>query len=368
MYKILADDGSARTGELKTAHGRVKTPFYMPVATLGTVKFIAPDDIRRIGFEAVISNAMLYDLKLGSEFVKKMGGVHKFMSYDGTIFADSGGFQAARTHMFEGITDKSIQFRSPYDNARISLTPEKVMKINMNLGSDVVMALDHMPPSLGSTEEVADAARRTHLWADRCKQFHEELRAKKQLLFGICQGGIDPVLREKSAKYIDGLDFDGVAIGGLGLGETKKDAYHAVDIALQHLDKGKCRYLMGIGDPPDLLEAISHGADCFDSIYPTQNGRHGNVFTRDGPIKIDRGRFKEDTKPIDQECDCNTCKNYTRAYLYHLMKIDSKIVRRLMSYHNISFLKSMMEHVRVAIKENRFEKFKKEFLKEYGER
>ncbi|MBU0461599.1 MAG: tRNA guanosine(34) transglycosylase Tgt [Nanoarchaeota archaeon] len=355
----------ARTGELKTAHGIVKTPFFMPVATLGTVKYISPTDLKDMGFEAAISNAMLFDLKPGAEFIKNHGGLHKFTGFDRTIFADSGGFQVIRTHLFKSIDDRGVHFKSPYDGRKTFVSPEIVMRINLNLGSDVVMALDHMPDVLGKKEEIGDAVRRTHLWAERCKKMQLQLHEKKQLLFGICQGGVDVELRTKSAEFIDKLDFDGIAIGGLGIGETKKQTYFAVDTAIQVLNPEKPRYLMGIGDPPDLLEAISHGADCFDSIFPTKNGRHGHVFTKKGFIKLDRGEFRGDERPIEPECGCFVCKNHSRMFLHHLMKVGSKTALRLMSYHNLYFINNLMKEVRAAIKEDRFQEYKKEFLAGY---
>lgn len=367
MFKTIAESGEsrARTGELCTAHGKVQTPFFMPVSTLGSVKYISPDDLRTIGFEATISNAMLFDLRPGAKFVKERGGLHKFTGFDKTIFADSGGFQVIRSHLFESMSDRGVYFRSPYDGKKVFLTPEIVMRINLDLGSDVAMALDYMPDVNGPKSEIAEGVRRTKLWAERCKRMHDQLKDKKQLLFGICQGGVDDELRRKSAEHINSLDFDGVAVGGLGIGETKQQMYRAVDVAVPVFDKSKPRYLMGIGDPPDLLEAVSHGADCFDSIFPTKNGRHGHVFTRQGFIKLDRGDFVSDEQPIDPECTCFVCKNYSRAFLNHLMKIKSKTVLRLMSFHNLHFLKNLLQDVHVAIKEDRFVKFKEEFLAGY---
>ncbi|MFC1753932.1 tRNA guanosine(34) transglycosylase Tgt [Thermoproteota archaeon] len=367
MYKLVSEcEGTrARTGELRTAHGKVETPFFMPVSTIGSVKHISPTDLKDIGFEATISNAMLLDLKPGSDFIKKRGGLHKFTGFDRTVFADSGGFQMIRSELFESINDRGIYFRSPYDGKKIFVSPEIVMRVNMALGSDVVMTLDHMPDVLGPKTEIAEGVRRTRLWAERCKKMHDQLTEKKQLLFGICQGGIDTELRKKSARHINELDFDGVAIGGLGIGETKKDCYHAVDTAIPIFDKSKPRYLMGIGDPPDILEAVAHGADCSDSIFPTKNGRHGHVFTRSGFIKLSRGGYKEDDRPIDSSCDCFVCKNHSRAFLHHLIRIESKTVLRLMSYHNLHFLNNLMKDIRLSINEDRFVKFKKEFLKGY---
>ena len=300
-FKVLATNGRARTGILTVGKRKAETPFFMPVATKGTVKFMSPMDLAQAGTQSIISNAMILSFKPGNDFVKRMGGMHNFTKWNGIQFTDSGGFQMSSESLFISINDKAVQFKNPFTKQHIILTPEKCMDIQMDLDSDVAMCLDHMPhPTKDTKQVIADATRRTSLWAARCKKHHDALKKKRkspQLLFGIVQGGLDQKLRKQSASDLSKLHFDGYAIGGLGMGETKKDAYAIVDYTEQFLEPKKPRYLMGIGDPPDILEAISHGVDCLDSKFPTQNARHAVIFTRNGTIKLDKGPFAEDTKP-----------------------------------------------------------------------
>ena len=370
MYKIEAQDNktNARCGVLKTAHGRVKTPFLMPVATKGNVKFLSTVELKEMGVNAIISNAFLLNLKPGSEFLKKAGGLHKFINFDRTIFTDSGGFQMISKELFLDINDKGVQFRDPYNYQKRFFTPEDVMKIEIEIGSDVAMALDHMPHVNQTKDYVRNAVRRTHLWAQRCIDSHEKLKnetGSKQLLFGIAQGGKFKDIREKSAKFIDSLDFDGVAMGGLCIGETRAAMFSAIENQIKHISKNKTRYLMGLGTPQDILEAVERGCDSFDSIFPTQNARHGNLFTENGFLKVDKGKFRADFSPIDENCNCITCKNYSRAYLYHLFKTGDKTVYPYLTYHNIYWTQNFMKEVRTSIKENEFARFKKDFLKKY---
>ena len=368
-FKIYATDGRARTGLLKVGKRKAETPFFMPVATKGTVKFMSPMDLKEAGVQSIISNAMIYSFRPGDEFVKRMGGIHKFSKWNGIQFTDSGGFQMASPSLFISINDRHVEFKNPFMKQKVSYTPERCMEVQINLDSDVAMCLDHMPhPTKDSKQVIADATRRTSLWAERCKNHHDVLKKKtksKQLLFGIVQGGLDKKLRKKSASDLDALDFDGYAIGGLGMGETKKDSYAIVDYTEQFLDAKKPRYLMGIGDPPDILEAISHGIDALDSKFPTQNARHAVIFTKQGTIKLDKGPFAEDTKPLDPECTCFVCKTFTRAFLRHLWRLNEYTVNHYLSYHNIYFIQNMLKEVRSAIKKKKFAQYKKNFLKNY---
>ena len=368
-FKILNQDGRARSGVLKVGNRKALTPFFMPVATKGTVKFMSPMDLKEAGVQSIISNAMILSFKPGVDFVKRMNGIHNFTRWDGIQFTDSGGFQMASLSLFISIDDKAVHFHNPFTKQRIELTPEKNMEIQLGLGSDVAMCLDHMPhPVQHSKKMIADATRRTSLWAKRCKTHHDELKKKlksKQLLFGITQGGLDKKLRKQSCLDLNKINFDGFAIGGLGMGETKKQAYEVVDYSEQFLDSKKPRYLMGIGDPPDILEAISHGVDCLDSKFPTQNARHAAIFTKKGLLKLDKGRYSEDKGPLDEDCNCFVCKTFSRAFLRHLWKLNEYTVYHYLSYHNIYFIQNMLKEVRTVIKAKKFNIYKKNFLKNY---
>ena len=371
-FKIISKDGRARTGILEVNGRKAETPFFMPVATKGTVKFMSPMDLKEANVQAIISNAMILSLRPGVELIKSFKGLHNFTKWDGIQFTDSGGFQMASPSLFISIDDKEVKFRNPFSGEKVILTPERCMDIQLELGSDVAMALDHMPhPVKNSKREIEDATRRTSLWAARCKKHHDEMKKKlksKQLLFGICQGGLDKVLRRKSSVEINELEFDGIAIGGLGMGETKKQAYSVVDYCEKFFDAKKPRYLMGIGDPLDILEAISHGIDCLDSKFPTQNARHAVIFTKKGTIKLDKGPFAEDKRPLDESCNCKICKTYSRAFLRHLWKLNEYTVNHYLSYHNIYFIQNMLKEVRKAIKGKRFSSYKRNFLRNYKRR
>lgn len=340
----------------------------MPVATKATAKSVSPQDLAAMRAKAIICNAMLLHLAPGSGFLKEFGGIHRFMQYPHVIFTDSGGFQMQRKNIFLSITDKGVWFRDPFTLQKVYLRPEEVMRIEQDIGSDVAMALDHMPHVTNDRATVADAVRRTHLWAKKCKEAHAKIakeQGSKQLLFGIAQGGLFPDLREKSARFINALDFDGIALGGLALGENKKDMWSMVDAQLPFIDREKPRYLMGLGSPLDLLEAISKGIDCFDSVYPTQNARRRSVFTSQGTLQLDKTIYKNDTRPIDEACDCFTCRTFTRAYLNHLIRVEEYMFHHYLSYHNLYFLQRLMEQAREAIRKGGFEGFRRRFEVQY---
>jgi queuine tRNA-ribosyltransferase len=370
-FEVTSTDGSARAGKLKTAHGTIETPFCMPVATKATCKSVSPHDLVDMRATAIICNAMLLHCMPGSGFLKERGGIHRFMRYPDVIFTDSGGFQMQRKTLFLSITDKGVWFRDPFIMRKVYLRPEEVMRIEQDIGSDVAMALDHMPHVTDSHAQVADAVRRTHLWAKKCKEAHAKIAKEygsRQLLFGIAQGGLHKDLREKSARFINAMDFDGIAMGGLALGEGKQDMWSMVDVQAPLLDPEKPRYLMGVGNPVDLVEAVSRGVDCFDSIFPTQNARHRNAFTMDGMLRLDRMIYREDERPLDERCDCFVCKEFTRAYLHHLSRVGEHILHRYLSYHNLYFLQRFMEKMRDAIRKQEFAEFKQEFLGKYKKR
>ncbi|MFA6073685.1 MAG: tRNA guanosine(34) transglycosylase Tgt [Candidatus Woesearchaeota archaeon] len=372
-FKITHTDGNARVGILQTKSGSIETPFFMPVVTKATGKHITTDDYNNLGdlhARAVISNSLLLSLRPGTDILQKAGGIHKFMNFKGIVFTDCGGFQSSST-FFEMKTKKGIHFRSPYDNKKVIITPKTIMKIQLEINSDIAMMLDDMTKYGATKDEAKIALINTHRWGEESLKYHNEMKNEyqkqynshsPQLLFGIVQGNFYPTLREESAKFINSLDFDGIAIGGVAIGEPLKDMYIAVDSALPHIDKQKIKYVMGLGSPVELLEMINRGIDCFDSIYPTQNARHSSIFTMNGKIYLDKARYSNDFTPIEKDCGCHTCKTYTRAYVNHLIKINEPVAHRLRSIHNQYFLQRLMENVKLAIKEKRFQEFKKEFL------
>ena len=362
MFKIIAKEKDARTGILQTRHGKVETPFFMPVATKTAVKYLDPRDLEEIGVRTIISNSFVLSLRPGTKLIKKAGGIHKFMNFHNCIFTDSGGFQKMRESFSTKITEKGVVFKSPFDGKVQLITPKDAMKIQEDIGSDIAMALDDMPLYGSSKEDVKKSLVRTHRWALECLKYHKD---KKQLLFGIAQGGVYKELREESAKFIGGLAFDGVAFGGLAIGETSKETRDMINLSVKHFPSDKVRYLMGVGNPRQLVEAISAGVDCFDSTFPTQNARHGTLFTSLGKLMIENAKYKEDLKPVDVDCGCYVCKNYSRAHVRHLLKMKEANGLRYATYHNIYFLNNLMKDIRVAIKLGKFENFKKEFLKKY---
>ncbi|MGV8169059.1 MAG: tRNA guanosine(34) transglycosylase Tgt [Candidatus Nanoarchaeia archaeon] len=377
-FRITHTDGNARVGILKTKSGEIETPFFMPVVTKATGKHITTDDYNQLGdlhARAVICNSLLLSLRPGVDIMQKAGGIHKFMNYRGIVFTDCGGFQSSSA-FFEMKTKKGIHFRSPYDKKKVIITPKTIMKIQLEINSDIAMMLDDMT-KYGVTEaEAEDAMYNTHRWGEESLKHHKEMKEEyqkqyqsksPQLLFGIVQGNFYPKLREESAKFINSLDFDGVAIGGVAIGEPLKDMYVAVDSALPFIDKKKIKYVMGLGSPRELLEMIDRGIDCFDSIYPTQNARHSSIFTKKGKIYLDKAKHANDFTPIEPDCGCSTCKTYTKAYLNHLIKINEPVAHRLRSIHNQYFLQRLMEDAKKAIKEKRFQEFKKEFLRHWKE-
>jgi queuine tRNA-ribosyltransferase len=362
MFEVIKQDNGARQGKLRTEHGIASTPFFMPVATRAVGRYMTSDDLKLMRPEAIIANAFVLYLNPGTELIRKAGGIHKFMNFDKVIFNDCGGFQMLKESFLEGTTNKGIKFRSPFDGAPHLLTPEKAMQAEMDIKADVVMALDDVPPFGSTKEQIVDSIKRTHDWHKRSKGAHTD---KKQLLFGICQGGTYPELRKESTEYMVSLDFDGYSIGGLCLGEPKQKMLEMVGIATSILPRDKPRYLMGVGSPEDIVEAVAHGVDVFDSIYPTQNARHDTMFTSKGKIKIDTAKYKEDFTTLDDNCDCFVCRDYTKAYLRYLAKIDDPMGKRLKSYHNSYFMQRFMENIRMHIKEGTFDGYRKEIRELY---
>ena len=364
------NNSAARTGLLSTAHGKIQTPFFMPVATKGAVKLVSHEQLLKMNIDCLISNAFINYLKPGLPLIEKAGGIHKFMSWDKALFTDSGGFQLILEHFSPKISDKGVSMKNPFDKSRELITPEKAIEIQNMLGSDVAMVLDHQPLFGKSRVDYLDSTIRTIEWAKRCKKTHDKNENKtnpEQLLFGIAQGGNHADLRQKCALALRQIGFDGIALGGFGIGEAQSDMYRIIKSVKKVLPESNPTYVMGIGSPIEMINAIACGADMFDSAYPTRMARHGKIFTYNGTIQIDRGVHKTDFSPLDLECDCFVCKQHSRAYLHHLYKTYEQNGEMLLSYHNTYFMAKLIQNIRVAIAEQRFTTFKKEFETKYME-
>ena len=374
VFSIIASDSKtkARTGILKTKSGSVQTPFFMPVATKTAVKYISADDLDSMGAKAIISNAFVLSLRPGVPIIKKKGGIGQFMSYKGVVFTDSGGFQMYSPALYRKSTDEGVVFRNPFEGNDLFITPEEDMHIQLGLGSDVAMCLDTMPLIEHSKGAVAEAVRRTTLWAARCKKEHETKQknlesGKKQVLFGIIQGGVHEDLRKESAKALVGMEFDGYSIGGLALGEEKAEEYRMIEVCKKLIPESKPVYLMGAGNPLELVEAVSRGCDIFDSRFPTQSARHGTLFTWGGKVRITNKKYALDSKGIDANCNCFVCKRYSRAYIRHLVIQEEGAGMRLVSYHNLYFLQRVMERCREEITKGTFGFFLKQTRRRWSD-
>lgn len=361
-YELIKNDNNSRYGMLHTNHGSFETPMFMPVGTLANVKTLVPEELKQMNSAVILSNTYHLWLRPGEDIVDKAGGLHKFMNYDGPILTDSGGFQVFSLAKKKDITEEGVKFKSHIDGSNLFLTPELSIEIQNKLDSDIAMSFDECIPFPVTYEYAKASTERTIRWAKRGKDAHKN---ENQSLFGIVQGGEFEDLRKWSAEETVKLDFDGYSIGGTSVGEDKETMYKMIDYAIKYLPIDKPRYLMGVGDPVDLLEGVERGIDMFDCVLPTRLARHGNAFTRYGKINLKNAKFKEDFTPIE-ECDCYTCKHYTKAYLRHLIVCDETLGGRLLSIHNIRFLIKMMEEIRESIKENNFSKYKQDFLDKYN--
>jgi queuine tRNA-ribosyltransferase len=371
-FKILKKDKKtdARVGVIQTKKGKIETPFFMPVATKASVKHISSMDLKAMDAKAVISNTLVLHLRPGEALIKKMGGIGKFMNYDGINVTDSGGFQMYSKALYQKSEEKGVHFKNPYDGQTVFITPEKDMKIQLDIDSEIAMCLDTMPLMNHSKEQISLAVERTTTWAKRCKEEHDKLQSKlpknkRQLLWGITQGGIYPDLREKSARELKEIDFDGYSCGGLALGETLEEEMKMIKIHKKIIGENKPCYLMGAGNPVELLEAISLGVDMFDSRFPTQNARRGTIFTSKGKLRITRKKYTLDKKPLDENCDCFVCKNYTRSYLKYQLMQEEAVGYRLATFHNLYYLQNLMKQARDAIKKGKFKEFKTKIEKVY---
>jgi len=364
MFKLLKKSGNARRGTLKTAHGTIQTPFFMTIGTAGAVKGLIPDEVRELGGEIILANTYHLHLRPGEDVVALAGGLHKFMNWDGPILTDSGGYQVFSLSKIRKLKADGVEFQSHIDGEKIFLTPEKCIEIQQKLGSDIMMCLDECPPYPSERKYVEKSLELTTEWAERCKK-SSELTAQSSQLFGIVQGGTYPDLREKSAKQLVKIGFDGYAIGGLSVGEPNELMYEMLDVTIPHLPEDKPRYLMGVGTPENILEAVERGIDMFDCVLPTRNARHGYLFTSKGIVRIRNEQYKEDFTPLDKECGCYTCKNYTKAYLRHLFTSNEILSLRLNTLHNVAFYLKLMSDIRKAIEEDKFYEFKENFISVY---
>jgi queuine tRNA-ribosyltransferase len=359
-FEVEARDGRARAGRLVTPHGSVETPVFMPVGTAGAVKAVLQRDLRELGATIVLANTYHLMLRPGDELVRDRGGLHGFTGWQGPFLTDSGGYQVFSLSDLRTINEEGVRFQSHIDGSAHLLSPERSMQVQMNLGADIAMAFDECPPSTAPREEVAAAADRTTRWAERCRRAHER---KDQWLFGIVQGGVVPELREKSARELLAFDFPGYAIGGLAVGEEKPVREAVLDVVEPLLPAERPRYLMGVGTPEDILEAVARGVDMFDCVLPTRNARNGQLFTRKGRMSIRNAKFREDDRPIDEACACLTCRTTSRAYLRHLHMAGEIVAATLLTIHNLAYYLDTLRSIRQSIVFGRFEEFRQETLR-----
>lgn len=352
----------ARVCKLNVFGKEVITPVFMPVGTLATVKFLSPEDIKKIGSSIILANTYHLWLRPGEDIIEKAGHIHNFMNYDGPILTDSGGFQVFSLSDARKIKEEGVYFKSHLDGSPLFLSPEKAIDIQQKIGSDIAMSFDECIPYPSSYEYVADSIERTLRWAKRGLAVHQK---DNQALFGIVQGGDYPDLRKKCALKLVEMDFDGYSIGGTSVGEDKETMYRMIDYSIKYLPNHKPRYLMGVGAVNDLLEGIERGVDMFDCVLPTRIARHGTLMTSNGRINIKKAMYKNDFSSLDPNCDCETCQNYTKAYLNHLFRCNEGLGSRLLSIHNLRFLIKLVEDARNAIINNNFKAFKKSILEKY---
>jgi queuine tRNA-ribosyltransferase len=371
-FKIIYKDKktNARIGKLKTKNGTAETPFFMPVATRAVTKGLTSEELHEMGVQSVISNGLILYLRNGSKIIKKIGGIKKFMNYKGINFTDCGGFQMYSKQIYIKSTNEGVQFRNPINGEKLFITPEKDMQIQLDIDSDVAMCLDSMPLYEHSKKEIENAVEKTTMWAKRCKLYHDKIQEKipeekRQILFGINQGGIYEDLRKKSINELLKLNFEGYSIGGFGMGETIEEEFKIIKSMKKIIPEEKPIYLMGIGTPLEILKGIAEGIDIFDSRIPTQSARHGTMFTSKGKIKILNEKYKFDKTSLDKNCDCFVCKNYSKAFLRYQLMNNEQVGKRLAMYHNIYFLTKLIEKAKEKIKEGKFEEFLKKVEKEY---
>ena len=373
-YILKKIDGRAKRATFKTVHGTVETPVFMNVGTVGAIKgAVSTDDLKEIGTQIELSNTYHLHVRTGDEVIKELGGLHRFMVWDRPILTDSGGFQVFSLANLRQIKEEGVTFRSHIDGHKIFMGPEESMQIQSNLGSTIAMAFDECPNSLADRGYVQNSVDRTYRWLVRCKKKMTGLNQKDdtinkhQLLFGINQGAIYEDIRIDHAKRISELDLDGYAVGGLAVGETHEQMYHILDVTVPYLPQDKPTYLMGVGTPANILEAVDRGVDFFDCVYPSRNGRHGHVYTNKGKRNLFNARYEKDMRPIEEGCQCPACRTYSRAYIHHLLKAKEMLGMRLCVLHNLYFYNHLMGQIRDAIDAGRYADFKREKLDELNE-
>ncbi len=369
MYKLLKKDGRAKRAELHTIHGTVQTPVFMNVGTAAAIKgAVSTDDLKQIKTQIQLSNTYHLHVRPGDRLIRDLGGLHKFMVWDRPILTDSGGFQVFSLAGLRKIKEEGVHFHSHVDGRKIFMGPEESMQIQSNLGSTIAMAFDECPPAKAEREYVKPSVERTTRWLARCKAEMERLNAledtlnRKQLLFGINQGAVYEDIRIDHAKRIREMELDGYAVGGLAVGESHEEMYHVLDVTVPYLPEDKPTYLMGVGTPANILEAVDRGVDFFDCVYPSRNGRHGHVYTNHGKMNLFNQKYERDMRPIEEGCQCPSCQSYSRAYIRHLLKAKEMLGMRLCVLHNLYFYNTMMEEIRDAIDAGRYRSYKDEKL------
>lgn len=372
-YTLLKKDGNARRGEFRTPHGTIQTPVFMNVGTLAAIKgAVSSMDLKEIGCQVELSNTYHLHLRPTDKVVKKLGGLHEFMNWDRPILTDSGGFQVFSLAAMRKIKEEGVYFSSHIDGHKIFMGPEESMQIQSNLASTIAMAFDECIPNPSTKDYVIKSVARTTRWLERCKIEMDRLNSledtinKEQMLFGINQGGTYEDIRIEHAKEITKMDLDGYAIGGLAVGESHADMYRIIEAVVPHLPEDKPIYLMGVGTPENIIEAVDRGVDFFDCVLPARNGRHGNVYTSQGKLNLMNAKFELDKKPIDEKCQCPACKHYTRAYIRHLFKAKEMLAMRLCVLHNLYFYNNLMSEIREAIDKGCYKQFKEEKLKAWS--
>lgn len=368
-YKILAKDGRAKRADVETVHGTIHTPVFMNVGTVAAIKgAVSTDDLRGIGTQVELSNTYHLHVRTGDKLIKELGGLHRFMNWDRPILTDSGGFQVFSLAGLRKIKEEGVCFNSHIDGRKIFMGPEESMQIQSNLASTIAMAFDECPPSLADRKYVQDSVDRTVRWLKRCKTEMDRLNSledtinKNQLLFGINQGAIFEDIRIEHAKQITEMDLPGYAIGGLAVGESHEEMYRIIEAVIPYLPVEKPTYLMGVGTPANILEAVERGVDFFDCVYPSRNGRHGHVYTNHGKLNLFNAKYELDEDPIEEGCQCPACRRYSRAYIRHLLKAKEMLGMRLCVLHNLYFYNHMMEEIREAIEQGRYQEYKKQKL------